>query len=112
MQPDNYKPLGRRHFRRGSRELSQLTANMIFSLLALSFAPESKVDPFGCHKETDCTSCIEKTAAGLYYGCDWCTIDNACHDVGSFESPCSPPSADDKCVSLSGESNCQLKQCS
>ena len=64
---------------------------------------------FGCNtKYTDCTSCVEATEV-LIYPCYWCEIDNACHDVGSIESACSPPSADDKCVSLSSLSNCAHK---
>ena len=46
------------------------------------------------------------------YPCYWCEIDNACHDVGSVVSPCSPPSADSKCVSLSPQSNCAGKDVS
>ena len=64
---------------------------------------------FGCNtKYTDCASCVEATEV-LIYPCYWCEIDNACHDVGSIESACSPPSADDKCVSLSSLSNCAHK---
>ena len=78
-------------------------------LLALSFAPD--VDPYGCHKLSDCKSCAEKSVV-VTYPCYWCEIDNACHDLGSVVSPCSPPSADDKCISLSSLSNCALKDIS
>jgi hypothetical protein len=40
----------------------------------------SQVDPFGCHKLTDCASCVEK-AIIVDYPCYWCEIDGACHDV-------------------------------
>ena len=100
-------------------------------------SPPVGVDPFGCHKKTDCSSCVEK-AIVVDYPCYWCAplvdrcrrsrshlvsratlcpttrceIDNACHDVGSLVSPCSQPSADSKCVSLSPQSNCAGKDVS
>ena len=122
-------------------------------------APPAQVDPFGCHKKTDCKSCVEKSVivdcaratvtstscrrpsnlclrrgyavaptswsrtsqptilsplvdACRADPCYWCEIDNLCHDVGSVVSPCSPASADDKCISLSHESNCYNKDVS
>ena len=64
--------------------------------------------PFGCNKETDCQSCVEKQIV-IDYPCYWCEIDNVCHAVGSLESPCTPASADDKCISLNKDSNCYMK---
>ena len=46
----------------------------MLSIFALAFSPEIKdgssvkgIDPFGCHKKTDCSSCIDKVTVGVYY---------------------------------------------
>ena len=66
---------------------------------------------FDCQSiTTGCTDCIGKNYI-LFYPCYWCMIDNECHDVGSLVSPCTPPSADDKCVSMSNLSNCVYDTC-
>jgi len=93
------------------REMSHhLRYSALFLLVAWIATSEAV---FKCNTDASlntCAACIQKQDI-LFYPCYWCEIDNQCHDVGSLESPCTPPSANDKCVSLDNESNCEQKTC-
>ena len=70
----------------------------------LFFGRKQKGDLFKCSEILEgCNKCIHKN---LGLTCYFCEIDSECHDIGSLVSPCAPPSADNKCVSKSPESNC------
>jgi predicted lipase len=40
--------------------------------------------------------------------CEWCLLDQQCHDVGSLESDCAGPQGNDQCISIAVKTKCTI----
>ena len=66
------------------------------------------VDATTCAELKDCGSCIALENL-VQYKCHWCDVDQACHALGSPESPCASGLENDRCSSKSKLSACDQK---